>query len=157
MVYALDDTRVREFHDFNFSIFHILSNFLISAAQLLPSAPLESGQENKFMTPIRALTRLEKLASFIPIAQNGTTPGGLGFQSGHLASFIPTAKTTETKENSDPASEAFTLREAAKAWAAAQNAQRPQPIRVAPQPGRNEPCPCNSGQKFKRCCLNKAA
>lgn len=22
--------------------------------------------------------------------------------------------------------------------------------------GRNEPCPCNSGRKFKKCCLNKA-
>lgn len=21
--------------------------------------------------------------------------------------------------------------------------------------GRNEPCPCNSGIKFKKCCLNK--
>jgi len=30
-----------------------------------------------------------------------------------------------------------------------------EPIRVTPQPGRNEPCPCNSGLKFKRCCLNK--
>jgi hypothetical protein len=24
-----------------------------------------------------------------------------------------------------------------------------------PQPGRNELCPCGSGQKYKRCCLNK--
>jgi uncharacterized protein YecA (UPF0149 family) len=23
--------------------------------------------------------------------------------------------------------------------------------------GRNEPCPCNSGRKFKKCCLSKAA
>lgn len=22
-------------------------------------------------------------------------------------------------------------------------------------PGRNEPCPCNSGRKFKHCCLDK--
>jgi transposase-like protein len=32
---------------------------------------------------------------------------------------------------------------------------RPQPIRVAPQPGRNAPCPCGSGLKYKRCCANK--
>ena len=32
---------------------------------------------------------------------------------------------------------------------------KPTPIRVLPQPGRNEPCPCASGLKFKRCCLNK--
>ena len=30
------------------------------------------------------------------------------------------------------------------------------PVRVAPQPGRNEPCPCGSGVKFKKCCLGKA-
>lgn len=21
--------------------------------------------------------------------------------------------------------------------------------------GRNDPCPCNSGKKFKKCCINK--
>ena len=35
----------------------------------------------------------------------------------------------------------------------AQSAQSP--IRVTPQPGRNTVCPCGSGIKFKRCCLNK--
>jgi uncharacterized protein YchJ len=37
------------------------------------------------------------------------------------------------------------------------NAQsRPvQIVRSAPKVGRNEPCPCGSGQKFKRCCLGK--
>lgn len=29
------------------------------------------------------------------------------------------------------------------------------PVRVAPQPGRNAPCPCGSGVKFKKCCLGK--
>jgi tetratricopeptide (TPR) repeat protein len=24
-----------------------------------------------------------------------------------------------------------------------------------PKPGRNDPCPCGSGQKYKRCCLEK--
>jgi preprotein translocase subunit SecA len=38
------------------------------------------------------------------------------------------------------------------------NAQsRPsQTVRTAPKVGRNEPCPCGSGSKFKRCCLGKA-
>jgi hypothetical protein len=26
------------------------------------------------------------------------------------------------------------------------------PLRAAPRPGRNDPCPCGSGAKFKRCC-----
>jgi hypothetical protein len=38
----------------------------------------------------------------------------------------------------------------------AQTCTKPQPIRVTPQPGRNAPCPCNSGQKYKRCCISKA-
>ena len=29
------------------------------------------------------------------------------------------------------------------------------PVRVVPQPGRNAPCPCGSGRKFKKCCLGK--
>jgi hypothetical protein len=31
-----------------------------------------------------------------------------------------------------------------------------QTVRTAPKVGRNEPCPCGSGLKFKRCCLGKA-
>jgi len=33
----------------------------------------------------------------------------------------------------------------------------PAPVRAAVRPGRNDPCPCGSGKKFKHCCLNKAA
>jgi uncharacterized protein len=29
---------------------------------------------------------------------------------------------------------------------------RTEPRRVAPTPGRNDPCPCGSGRKFKKCC-----
>ncbi len=31
----------------------------------------------------------------------------------------------------------------------------PNPVRAVPQPGRNAPCPCGSGRKFKKCCLGK--
>ena len=30
-----------------------------------------------------------------------------------------------------------------------------QMARRPPKVGRNEPCPCGSGKKFKRCCLGK--
>lgn len=33
---------------------------------------------------------------------------------------------------------------------------RPQPIRRAEQPGRNDPCPCGSGKKYKKCCADGA-
>jgi len=29
------------------------------------------------------------------------------------------------------------------------------PVRALPKPGRNDPCPCGSGRKFKKCCLGK--
>jgi hypothetical protein len=28
--------------------------------------------------------------------------------------------------------------------------------REAPKVGRNDPCPCGSGKKYKKCCLSKA-
>lgn len=28
----------------------------------------------------------------------------------------------------------------------------PSPAKTAPRPGRNDPCPCGSGRKFKHCC-----
>lgn len=28
------------------------------------------------------------------------------------------------------------------------------PMQVESLPGRNEPCPCNSGKKFKQCCIS---
>jgi|GEM_PF-522833 hypothetical protein len=30
--------------------------------------------------------------------------------------------------------------------------QEPRPSETAPKPGRNDPCPCGSGRKYKRCC-----
>lgn len=38
-------------------------------------------------------------------------------------------------------------------WAQPPERRGPQkPIRIAPKPGRNQPCPCGSGRKYKRCC-----
>jgi preprotein translocase subunit SecA len=28
-------------------------------------------------------------------------------------------------------------------------------VRAAPKVGRNDPCPCGSGRKYKKCCLGK--
>ncbi|MEI6175696.1 MAG: DUF1186 domain-containing protein [Verrucomicrobiota bacterium] len=32
-----------------------------------------------------------------------------------------------------------------------------QPVRIEPAAGRNDPCPCGSGKKYKKCCGNEAA
>jgi preprotein translocase subunit SecA len=36
--------------------------------------------------------------------------------------------------------------------AAAAAAEKPKPVRTGPKVGRNDPCPCGSGKKFKLCC-----
>jgi len=30
-----------------------------------------------------------------------------------------------------------------------------EPVRAAKKPGRNDPCPCGSGKKYKKCCMRK--
>jgi SWIM/SEC-C metal-binding protein len=30
-----------------------------------------------------------------------------------------------------------------------------EPARTAPKIGRNDPCPCGSGKKFKKCCVDQ--
>lgn len=37
-------------------------------------------------------------------------------------------------------------------WAASKDGQDTMRALVGPRPGRNEPCPCGSGKKFKKCC-----
>jgi SEC-C motif-containing protein len=34
--------------------------------------------------------------------------------------------------------------------------QGPAPVKTAVKVGRNDPCPCGSGKKYKNCCLGKA-
>jgi len=31
----------------------------------------------------------------------------------------------------------------------------PKPKQAEPKVGRNDPCPCGSGKKFKKCCMNR--
>ncbi len=40
----------------------------------------------------------------------------------------------------------------ARAFAFWAKARQPQPVVTGDKPGRNEPCPCGSGKKFKKCC-----
>ena len=34
---------------------------------------------------------------------------------------------------------------------------RAEDAKASPQAGRNDPCPCGSGKKYKRCCLGKVS
>ena len=33
-----------------------------------------------------------------------------------------------------------------------ESGEKQRPVRVAPRVGRNDPCPCGSGKKYKKCC-----
>ena len=46
----------------------------------------------------------------------------------------------------------FIYGEASEKSSSKDESPKPQPIRVEPTIGRNEPCPCGSGKKFKKCC-----
>ncbi len=46
--------------------------------------------------------------------------------------------------------------ERAGAPSGAEGRPQRQPARAAPTIGRNEPCPCGSGKKFKQCCMKRA-
>lgn len=32
------------------------------------------------------------------------------------------------------------------------NTEKVEPLKADAEPGRNEPCPCGSGKKYKKCC-----
>jgi preprotein translocase subunit SecA len=57
---------------------------------------------------------------------------GMGLQTG-----IPVESETEERSQSDDRSPA--------------RAGKPQPVRVGEKIGRNDPCPCGSGKKYKQC------
>lgn len=69
------------------------------------------------------------------------------------------AEAPQPESASEPEVENFDTVQAARISVAARSCTMttPQPVRVAPQPGRNEPCSCGSGIKYKRCCIAKAA
>jgi uncharacterized protein len=78
-----------------------------------------------------------------------------------LAPFVLLGRTGASDETAYTRKERLRLMRAA-AWGAhrlwkhyqpirERGGLRPQPVRVDPSPGRNDPCPCGSGRKFKVC------
>ena len=85
------------------------------------------------------------------IIQNATTPPlpdpEWSYRMEHLSRSFPDAQNAQTAQTSEPEHVDSMHKDAQSA--------KPQPICTGPKTGRNEPCPCGSGLKFKRCCLNK--
>jgi len=82
------------------------------------------------------LANLPQRASHQPAsAFGGSAPG-----AGNGEPAPPVASRGGSRSGSDVVSEAAAAMEKAK------------PVRVGPKVGRNDPCPCNSGKKYKHCC-----
>jgi preprotein translocase subunit SecA len=57
---------------------------------------------------------------------------------------VPAASSAPTDKNASKV-----VSEAAQA---AENQAKAKPVRTGPKVGRNDPCPCGSGKKYKQCC-----
>ena len=67
-----------------------------------------------------------------------------------LATYLAEEYPGETLERDQLVDEAcFAVQDLRVYWL--DHAPKPETRRVAPQPGRNDPCPCGSGRKFKKC------
>jgi preprotein translocase subunit SecA len=67
------------------------------------------------------------------------------------------AKLTEDQfmENYNPLCDKYfgeSMRQKRIAWGYRSGYVKPNPIRVGDKIGRNDPCPCGSGKKYKKCC-----
>ena len=68
----------------------------------------------------------------------------------HLAEHLAEHYKGETLERDQLIDEAlFAVQDLRLFWL--DHAPKPETRRVAPTPGRNDPCPCGSGKKFKKC------
>ena len=58
----------------------------------------------------------------------------------------------QDSENSVPEAPAAKKEKASSSGRSQQEEQKLEPIRIGAKVGRNQPCPCGSGKKFKQCC-----
>ncbi|MBL8349498.1 MAG: UPF0149 family protein [Burkholderiaceae bacterium] len=64
----------------------------------------------------------------------------------HLADYYPGETVTRDQLVDDAC---FAVQDLRLYWL--DHAPRPEPRHVEPRPGRNDPCPCGSGKKYKKC------
>ena len=76
-----------------------------------------------------------------------TRPQNPGTPQGRMNPYAGYSATTETYEGENAQREAMK-----NATRSAQAPKMKQPAKAAPKVGRNDPCPCGSGKKYKNCC-----
>ncbi len=61
----------------------------------------------------------------------------------------------KNKKLSDLSRSGMTPEEIAEEEQILRDAPKVEPIKAGDEPGRNDPCPCGSGRKYKKCCWGK--
>lgn len=97
------------------------------------------------------MTKLNKGIRWTSLEVHETSQGGPDDEYGEVvftASFMRKGKLGRLQERS-----LFSRREGRWVYSG-RNDEQPHPaeITAGPKAGRNEPCPCGSGRKFKKCC-----
>jgi SEC-C motif-containing protein len=97
------------------------------------------------------VTNWSKQAKWLGLAILDTEEGRPGDSRGFVefaADFIMDGERMQHRERS-----LFRFDEADQRWYFVEEAKRKsEPIVKGAQPGRNDPCPCGSGKKYKKCC-----
>jgi preprotein translocase subunit SecA len=68
------------------------------------------------------------------------------------SAFGGSASGSDTQQAAGAARPARASDVVSEAAEAAEAAERAKPVRTGPKVGRNDPCPCQSGKKYKQCC-----
>jgi SEC-C motif-containing protein len=97
----------------------------------------------------KAITHWAKQSEWLGLELLSTEEGREGDDSGYvefIAHFSHEGERYAHRERS-------LFRKADGRWFFQEEANRKsQPIVIGAQPGRNDPCPCGSGKKYKKCC-----
>lgn len=72
--------------------------------------------------------------------------------SEEVAKLVMRAEVTENLEREEVATGQTATRRSIHQQATQQEPKKRQPVRVTHNVGRNDPCPCGSGKKYKQCC-----
>jgi transposase-like protein len=111
--------------------------------------------------PLSELTRTA-FATLRALLENPQTPPAIRakvalaiLDRSRVSAFDGELPQPDTSDTSD--TEVSDLPEALPRESAKTNPILASPAPKTPHPGRNQPCPCGSGKKFKRCCLGKPA
>lgn len=99
----------------------------------------------------KAITHWANQSQWLGLEIIATEQGQVGDQIGYvefIAHFINDGQRMAHRERS-----LFRFDDAEKCWFFVEEANRKtQPVVKGPQPGRNDPCSCGSGKKYKKCC-----